>query len=276
MKCVIRGVPVHYTEYGQGRPVLNIHGWGPAGGSISGSFEPVYGDTPGYRRIYPDLPGFGQTPQAPWMHNSDDMLDLLCDFVEAVIGRESFLLTGCSYGGYLSMGLIHRMAARIDGVFLLIPLTVPVAVQDMTENVAKWRAIYQSPDLTSLENTKSLRSYLSTAVVADPAGFAKWERFIRPEMDMVDREFLSRHSIMDYGPDTERALSTLTFDKPSCILTGRQDPLTGYTKPYELAQRFPRATFAALDCAGHILQFDNEPVFLAMVKDWLWRVGISS
>jgi len=54
------------------------------------------------------------------------------------------------------------------------------------------------------------------------------------------------------------AYDVLTFDKPSCILTGRQDHTTGYKLAYELVERFPRATFSILDCAGHRLEVERE------------------
>jgi len=270
MECLIRGITVHYEEYGEGKPVLNIHGWGPDNRMMSGCFEPIFEQTTqGYRRIYPDLPGFGQTPAAPWIRNSDDMLDILCEFIDAAIGREKFLLTGCSYGGYLSLGLIHKMSERIDGVILLVPMTDSNEIVDKPENLPKKQMVWQSELLASAEESPNFDGYMSMAVVATLEAYEKWQKHIQPGVDIADKEFLSNYSIMDYSRSLEEALRTITFDKPSCILTGRQDGITGYVMPYELVERFPRATFAILDCAGHALPLDNEYLFQQLVKDWL-------
>jgi pimeloyl-ACP methyl ester carboxylesterase len=112
------------------------------------------------------------------------------------------------------------------------------------------------------------------AVIATPEGYEKWLNHIQPGLEMVDGKTISNLSLMDYASELEAAVRTVVFDKPACILTGRQDNETGYTKPYELVDRFPRATFAALDCAGHVLHIDNEPLFQLLVKDWIWRIRL--
>ena len=79
---------------------------------------------------------------------------------------------------------------------------------------------------------------------------------------------------MNYSPMMQKAIRELTFDKPTCILAGRQDDVVGYTLSYKLIERFPRATYAVLDGAGHILQIENEPIFQQFVKDWICRVEL--
>src|SRR5690606_32711693 len=49
--------PLHFVEYGEGTPVLALHGWGPDHRLMTGCLEPVFANRPGFRRIYPDLPG---------------------------------------------------------------------------------------------------------------------------------------------------------------------------------------------------------------------------
>ncbi|MDR0325706.1 MAG: alpha/beta hydrolase [Oscillospiraceae bacterium] len=272
MLCTIRGIPVYYEDYGEGRPVLFIHGWSVDHRLMSGCFEPVFEQTQDYRRIYIDMPGMGKTPAADWMKNSDTMIELLREFVGIVIGDSNFLLVGESYGGYVSLGLIHEMRQRIDGLFLLCPLTDSFDAVNRPECLPKHQVLWRNESWASAENDPDATSFLDMAAIATPEIFAKYKRDILPAVRMADWEHLNHNYKGEYHPDMEKALRTMTFDKPSCILTGRQDHAVGYQKPYELVERFPRATFAALDCAGHNLQLDNEPLFRQMVKDWLWRV----
>jgi len=267
---VIHDIPIYYEEYGEGKPVLNIHGWGPDHRLMKGCFEPVFVETEGYRRIYLDLPGFGKTPTASWIRSADDILEILCKFIDAVIGGENFLLTGCSYGGYLSLGLMHKMSERVDGVLLL----VAQIGADKAEVVSEYKLLWKSDKLNSVEGTTSLNTYLSMAVVATPEAYEQWDNHIQPGLD---RAITHDEGIGNYSPNLEEDIKRVKFDGPSCILVGRQEgSLTcHYSKAYELIERFPRATFAVLDGAGHILQIDREPLFRQLVKDWVDRCELN-
>ena len=48
------------------------------------------------------------------------------------------------------------------------------------------------------------------------------------------------------------------FTKPSLIILGRQDYLVGYRDAFRLVDRYPGASFAILDSAGHAMQIDQE------------------
>src|SRR5262245_2655984 len=88
---------LHLVAVGAGPPVLAIHGWSPDHRLMTGSLEPVFLRRPGYRRLYPDLPGMGASP-AGTAASSDDLLAALLDLVDAQIGSDPFLLIGESYG----------------------------------------------------------------------------------------------------------------------------------------------------------------------------------
>ena len=51
-------IAVHFVEHGAGRPVLVLHGVGVDHRETEACFEPVFGGLAGFRRMYPDLPGF--------------------------------------------------------------------------------------------------------------------------------------------------------------------------------------------------------------------------
>ena len=63
------------------------------------------------------------------------------------------------------------------------------------------------------------------------------------------------------------------FDRPSLILTGRQDDSTGYLEQFALLPHYPRATYAVLDVAGHNLQLEQPELFGALVREWLQRAA---
>jgi len=272
MTCEIKGIPIYYEEYGEGKPVLCIHGWSIDHGLMSGCFEPVFSQSQGYRRIYLDLPGMGKTPSADWIKDSDDTLTLLIGFINTVIGDKNFLLAGESYGGYLAMGLIHELGSRIDGILLLCPMVDTFETLSKTGNLPERRIIYRSKLFDSI-NDDDVEGFLNMAVIATPPIYEKYKKDILPGFKIHDKAFLS-HYKGEYNPDMEKTLRKTTFDKPTCIITGRQDSFVGYSIAYNILDRFPRATLVILDCAGHNLQIENEPTFAQLVKDWIWRVEL--
>ncbi|MGC9670528.1 alpha/beta fold hydrolase [Planosporangium sp. 12N6] len=66
------------------------------------------------------------------------------------------------------------------------------------------------------------------------------------------------------------------FERPTLILTGRQDDSVGYVDQFALLPHYPRASFAVVDVAGHNLQIDQPALFDALVREWLDRVAAES
>jgi len=273
MTQLIRDIPIYYEEYGKGKPVLCIHGYWVDHRLMSGCLESVFAEIQGYRRIYLDLPGMGKTPSAKWIRNSDNMLEILTEFIDAVIPGENYLVAGESYGGYLTLGLIHNMRNRIDGVLMICPqLKSWVAID--REKLPEKQLLWKSEDIMPMEDEPEFQAFLEYAVIATPVIYDRYKTNILSGIAISDKDFLTNHFSSDYNSGIADDLERLEFDRPACILTGRQDHAAGYLDAFEILSRFPRATFAVLDCAGHNLQDDNEPLFDQHVKDWLWRVGM--
>ena len=271
MTVEIQGIPVNYKQYGEGKPILFIHGWSVDHRLMSGCFEPVFKQLQGYCRIYLDLPGMGMTPSASWIKSGDDTHKILLEFINTIIGDNTFLLAGESYGGYLSMGLLHTLSSRIDGVFFLCPHLKPLAEPGDNEKLPEKSIIYRSE---RLEDNADVKGFLDMAVIATNTLFEIYKKDIISGVNIHDKEFLSGKYRGEYNPDFENNLRELFFDKPSCFLTGRQDHCVGYSTAFAMLKNFPRATFAVLDCAGHNLQIESEAIFAQLVKDWIWRVEL--
>jgi len=222
MICSVRDIPVHYEEYGEGRPVLFIHGSHVDHRMMVDPFEPIFNQMQGYRRIYLDLPGTGKTPSASWIKNCDNILEVIMDFINAVIGKGNFLLAGSSYGGYISLGLTYKMGDRIDGVLLLCPQLDPRE----DEILPSKKILYKSEemDLETMDSDMD-KFYLDMAVIVTPHTFDKWQTIIASALQIVDIESLSNRNGW-YSDNFHNEVSKQLFDKPSCILTGRQDNST--------------------------------------------------
>lgn len=268
----IQGVPVYYEVVGEGRPVLCIHGYWVDHRLMTGCLEPVFVQTPGYRRIYLDLPGMGKTPAADWLKNADDMLAVVMAFIEAVVPGEQLLVAGESFGGYLTLGLIAKIGELIDGVLMIAPKIVSENRQKLPPRTIVWQTKIQELE----ENAEALENFMEMAVIAMPEIYAQYKKDVLSGIRVADKDFLTDQFYGGFSRDFEIALQHLRFDKPACFVTGRQDHVVGYHDAYQLVDTFTRTTFAILDGAGHNVQVDNVPLFQTLVKDWLWRIDLAN
>ncbi len=269
MECKVRNLSIHYESIGQGKPVLLIHGYHVDHRLMTGCMEPVFQEAQGYRRVYIDLPGMGKTKSAPWIVNSDVMLDILLSFVDEVIPGERFLLAGESYGGYLARGIIQRAAGRVAGVMLLCPA--------IEADYAK-RTL---PDHVVLKKEEELFARLSPSEAEEFSGInviqtkVVWERFrdeILPGIRLADQPYLDWFRENGYAFSFDVDKLEKPYSGPALFLLGRQDASVGYRDAWSILENYPRATFAVLDRAGHNLQIEQAGLFRTLVLEWLERV----
>ena len=91
---------MHYAEYGTGTPVLVLHCAGVDHREIAGALEPMFSTVPGFRRLYPDLPGMGRTPAPETIAGNDDVLDLLLGLIDSTMPKHEVLVSA-DLGGEL-------------------------------------------------------------------------------------------------------------------------------------------------------------------------------
>lgn len=268
----IRDLEVYCEIVGEGTPVVMVHGMGVDHRTMKGCMEPVFQDRrDGWRRIYFDLPGMGGTKGVDWITNSDGMLRFVLAFIDEVIPDEPFLLVGESYGGYLVRAAIRERPKDVEGMLLICPLVV---ADDEQRDVPPCSVLMRDSALQkSLEVEE--RRFLDLFLVRQSA--ENWARF-RDEMlvgfEGGDHAFQARirgdATSYAFAFDVDEAL--VPFEKPSLIVTGRQDCLVGYRDARLLLNNYPRSGFVVLDMAGHALQIEQAALFNALVNEWLDRV----
>lgn len=261
--------PLHFVTYGHGTPVLALHGWTPDHRLMTGFLEPVFTNRPGYRRLYPDLPGMGRSPAGESIASTDDMLAAVERFVDAEIGAEPFLLVGESYGGYLSRALACARPRQALGLALVCP--VGAVLERAKRTVPPHTVVKPDPGFVAGLTGPDL-DYVDMAVVQDAETLRRFRTEIAPGLALADAEAMDR---VYRNWELSRAPEALGgFDGPTVIVTGRQDSSTGYADVYRLLEHYPRATFAILDAAGHNLQIEQPRLLESLLTEWLDRVAV--
>lgn len=269
MECLVRDIPVHYEVRGDGRPILMLHGFTPDHRLMLGCMEPLFQVQDGWQRIYLDLPGMGRTPGPDWLTSTDQMLDVVLEFVKRVLPQQHYCVAGESYGGYLAQGLVLRDSSAIEGVFQLCPVVIADAPR---RHIPAHVVLEQEPGLLSQLTDQERAEFEPMAVIQNNDTWQKFKRDILCGLTVADQEFLERLRTTSYGFADEIALEQVRCDKPVLIIVGRQDSIVGYEDAWKLNSCYPHATFAVIDRAGHNLQIEQTSLFSALVLEWLTRV----
>ena len=269
MICEIDDLKIYYETCGDGMPVLMIHGYGIDHNVMTGCMEPIFKGRPGWRRIYFDLPGMGRTRANDRLKNSDQMLEIVTRFSEKVMPDRNFLVAGESYGGYLARGLVHDIPERLVGVLLICP--VIIADQEKRDLPPRHVFVRDAELLAGIEPNER-KMFERMLVLQDKR---RWDRFrldIAPGMKTKDAVFIEQFKKYGYSFSFDVDKLERPFDKPSLILSGRQDASVGYRDSLKIIENYPYGTFAILDRAGHGLEVEQEAVFNCLVNEWLDRV----
>ncbi len=257
MQCQINKVLLHFVEHGDGVPLVALHGAGVDHREIEAAIEAVVPSV-GYRRIYPDLPGMGRST-TDGLTGNDDVVTLLCDFIDH-LGNGPVMLVGHSYGAYLARGLAAKRPDLVHGLALFCP------VSERSRNVPDHDVVRQDTDAYD-ELEPALRAgFDEYFVVRTSATARRYRDHVVPGATLVDEAGLGRIFAgwtVDVGSEI--------FSAPTLIAAGRRDSTVGYTDATELLERYPHATLAVIEDAGHALMHERPELLAAVLGDWLDR-----
>lgn len=113
------GLKVHYTDEGQGVPVLMIHGYGGSHRNFDTLASLMKND---FRVIRVDLPGFALSDVPQDVSTGDDIVEMyrrfMKDFIADVVG-DSIYVIGNSMGGWMAWEIAAEMPERLKGLVIL-------------------------------------------------------------------------------------------------------------------------------------------------------------
>jgi pimeloyl-ACP methyl ester carboxylesterase len=265
MECQLDRITVHYEMFGEGKPVVMLHGMPLDHTEMIYEMERHFAKRPGWKRIYPDMPGHGKTPGADWITSTDQILKVVEDFIDKVIPAERFVLACTSYGAYIGRGLVYHKWRQIDGLLLCVPVIIP----DRAKRTSPPRAILVK-DQSILDAAKLEKvGLLEEGAVVQCKAVLDYARAL--QATVANERFLERiwpQSGFSFCPDK----LPQPFPAPSLFIMGRQDHWVGYRDAWGVLENYPRATFVVLDRAGHLALGEQSKLCSALVNEWLDRV----
>jgi pimeloyl-ACP methyl ester carboxylesterase len=235
---------VYYESFGAGRPIFFLPSWGGDAGEGRDVHEPVFAQRPGWRRIYVDPPGTGRSPAVPSITDQDGMLSAIVELIDDLACDKPFALAGTSAGGLHARGIVKRDPARVLGLLLRAPGIV----------------------IDRSQRTLPTDEYLMPSVSRE-----RQHQYYDAAESQANLAFLGAIQ-RDVSTYSLREDPSIRFERPTLIVTGRQDTTAGYADAWSILDDYPRATFAVLDQEDHFLPGPGSAVYRALVADWLARI----
>jgi pimeloyl-ACP methyl ester carboxylesterase len=267
MECTLDRITVHYEVFGEGRPIVMLHGMPLDRTEMIYEMEPLFAGRAGWRRIYVDAPGHGKTPGAGWITSKEHVLDVLEEFIDAILPGERFLIAGTSYGAYLARGLVYRRGRQIAGVLLNVFSSQRRMVTGVEPECPQRTVLVKNAALMEQARAEG-RDWLEEFAVSWNQDVLEYARVL--DATVTDETFLERIGGA-FSFDVDQLPEP--FAAPSLFVLGRQDHGAGYRHAWEIVEQYPRATFAVLDSAGHLVWGEQRQLCLALAGNWLDRVA---
>ena len=120
------GLALHYSDVGQGAPVLLIHGWGGRGRRQWHATMQELRDR--FRFVALDLRGHGRskevkTPAYGWRELIDD-----CEALRHLLHIEKWTVVGYSFGGLVALEYARLAPAGVTAACAVAPMVLPPSV----------------------------------------------------------------------------------------------------------------------------------------------------
>ena len=260
---------LNYRVLGEGKPILFLHGVTLDHRHMMDVMEPAFEGMKGWRRVYIDMPGHGQSSARDTIRSQDDLLQSIIEFTDDHFQDTPFALVGLSRGSYIARGIVHMRRDRITGVALIVPGGNP---SSDPKRLPLHQVLEPDPTIRTELSDEEVWAFENMSVVQNRAIVDKRRRIIEPARKLFNAAQDARVvEAFDFSFCEEEEASI--FEEPSLIVAGRQDSISGYLDAIDLLHRFPRASLGVLDLAGHGLTWERPDLFNSLMQDWLERLA---
>ncbi len=265
---------LHVEVYGQGEPLVMLHGWGMHGG-MWGDVVAKLAETNSVHVV--DLPGHGFNagegqnvePQLPYsLLHSPYSLDSI---TEALCAEFSHPITLCgwSLGGQIALHWARRDPQKIQRLILVSSTPYFVRQGDwdcameaetlagfaaaLTENYAMTLRRFLALQVRGSEGERELLASLRTAL------------FSRGEPDLA-----ALQAGLNILRDSDQRKELASIEQATLIIAGERDTLTPLAASAYMANKMPNARLAEIKGAAHAPFLSHPEIFVQHIKDFMY------
>lgn len=255
---VVRGVATAVDMQGDGPAILFVHGF-PLDRTM---WQRLTAPLRGFRRIAPDLRGFGLSDvgeQPPSLAVYADDLAALLDLLEV----EQAVVCGLSMGGYVAFEFFRRHRNRVRALVL-----------------ANTRAEADGPE------ARARRDQMIGLVEQQGVGAlveAMLPQLLAPDSLQTMPAVVEHVRTMIQGATQQGVIAALhamrdradaapllaEIDVPTLVIAGRDDQLIPPERSKELADRIPQAQYTVIPGAGHLPPVEQPLLTERVIREFL-------
>jgi pimeloyl-ACP methyl ester carboxylesterase len=270
------GVKTHYSESGDGKPIVALHGGGAGSSGMAGMgplLERLHDE---YWCLAPDsVGGFGLTdPYAPTPLGLHTRVSHTADFVDALC-LDKFTIIGNSQGAWAAAQYAILHPERIEKIILVSSLTIAGALGISQRPTDALKA------LNDYDGTREGMRRILQALIIDPARITdkliddRQAAATRPGALEAFKAFgkgigmVRDHPILSLQNDMTKSLVALTKQIPTIFLWGDADTFALPETGREIEKRIPDAKFHWVPGAGHQVQTDKPDEATKIIRAFL-------
>ncbi|MGI8726837.1 MAG: alpha/beta fold hydrolase [Solirubrobacterales bacterium] len=266
----VDGDRVNYVDYGEGEPIVCIHGLGGVWQNWLENIAPLA--DAGHRVLALDLPGFGASPMPDWDLTIPNYAELVAGFCTE-LGLSGSTLVGNSMGGFIAAEVELRIPEWNDRLVLVSAAGISHAEMRREPVLAAGRLMAALSPLILRINERAIRRPGLRELA--------FEGFVR-HPDKLRKELLWELSVPATGaPGWFGALAGLTgydfrdrlerISDPTLIIWGRDDRIVPAVDASGYAEHLPEAELVIFDDCGHAPMLEHPVRFNRLLQTFVER-----
>lgn len=254
-----RSVPIAFSEYGEGDPIILLHAF-PLNGKM---WEPqAKALSENHRVVTPDYPGFGRSlypPAQPDMRFYAERILELLDKLEL----ERVVLGGLSMGGYVAFACLRLFPERISG--LLLANTRPEPDSEEVRENRKNMAQRVSKEGVGVLIELQIERLLSPATLQNEPMIVEQVKSML--LESSPDGVVGALGAMRDRPDSTPLLSEI--EVPTLVIGGEEDGISSPEVMGALAQKIPNSEHHTISGVSHLSNIEAPDEFNAALKEFL-------
>jgi pimeloyl-ACP methyl ester carboxylesterase len=256
-----------FDVIGCGMPVYFLHGFG-MGRRFLQPLDGYFRDSD-CRRVYLDLPGFGDLRQCA-VSSTLDVVTKVLTFIRQDAVDSEVAIVGNSFGALVARGVASRLGDQVNGMCLIAPVVHAERGKRDLPTVSEPR----TPDWLVREDPDLVREFRS---MGGPMTVPSWDAFLDTAAPYLRVPLSAGATSIQENydlPDRPEANMALADAAPVLAIAGRHDPIVGYRDIADLlATDYRHGECVIVAKAGHNVHLDAPWIVGSLVRAWIDRVN---
>jgi pimeloyl-ACP methyl ester carboxylesterase len=257
-----RGAEIHYTDEGQGVPVILVHGYGGSHRNFQKLNDRLKDK---YRVIRVDLPGFGLSDLPDAKADKRDFLKMYSDFFTFMLDTlhtDSVYLVGNSMGGMMAWNaaIQHKQVKK-----LVLIGSAGYELEKVSKGVSRLMNIPFMGIVYAKGMPLSVSEASALKVYADSSRINHAEVINNNKIWNRDGNLDAAYKLMQSGqfPDSSRIRD---ISIPTLIIWGQNDKIVPVAHAYKFQRDIKGSQLVILDTCGHVPMIERPDTTAALIR----------